>query len=285
MTALWIALALLAVLGAAALTAWLLVRARRAPAGTPALPARRAAAPEPATAVVLVHGLLGFDRIQVLGVQWSYFRGIAPRLQARGVRVHVVRVPPLASVPERAARLAEQVAALPDRRVVLLAHSMGGLDARWAIARLGLADRVAALISIGTPHRGAPLAELGGRTALVRLLGGDRTSRALEWLTPARLRRFNVEVPDHPDVFYGSVVGALRVGGLSAGTSDGLVPVASQRWGEVMAELDADHWAQIGWSRSFDAAGAYLRILDRLGERGLFRASQSAASSSRAATG
>ncbi|HZY02105.1 MAG TPA: hypothetical protein VFF02_01300, partial [Anaeromyxobacteraceae bacterium] len=53
-----------------------------------------------------------------------------------------------------------------------------------------------------------------------------------------------------------------------AGENDGVVPASSQRWGEVLAEIEADHWAQIGWSRSFDAAEFYARLLRELRGRG-----------------
>jgi triacylglycerol lipase len=36
---------------------------------------------------------------------------------------------------------------------------MGGLDARYMIARLGMADRVASLVTIGTPHLGTSYAD------------------------------------------------------------------------------------------------------------------------------
>ncbi|MCX5087452.1 alpha/beta hydrolase [Streptomyces sp. NBC_00365] len=43
-------------------------------------------------------------------------------------------------------------------RVVVIGHSMGGLVARYWLGPLGGADRCAALITLGTPHRGAPKA-------------------------------------------------------------------------------------------------------------------------------
>jgi hypothetical protein len=43
-----------------------------------------------------------------------------------------------------------------------------------------------------------------------------------------------------------------------------MVPASSQRFGEVLAEIEADHWAQIGWSFSFDAVGLYEEILREL---------------------
>jgi pimeloyl-ACP methyl ester carboxylesterase len=45
--------------------------------------------------------------------------------------------------------------------VDVLGHSQGGLDARWAIERLGREDCVDNLITLGTPHEGTELAQLG----------------------------------------------------------------------------------------------------------------------------
>ena len=42
-----------------------------------------------------------------------------------------------------------------DARAVFICHSMGGLVARWYVDRLGGAEHTKALITLGTPHRGA----------------------------------------------------------------------------------------------------------------------------------
>lgn len=44
-----------------------------------------------------------------------------------------------------------------------------------------------------------------------------------------------------------------------------LVPRSSQIWGELLAEVEADHWAQVGWSSHFDAAALYGELLQELG--------------------
>lgn len=44
---------------------------------------------------------------------------------------------------------------LGDAKLVLVCHSMGGLVARWFAEREGGADAIRALVTIGTPHRGA----------------------------------------------------------------------------------------------------------------------------------
>ena len=48
---------------------------------------------------------------------------------------------------------------------------MGGLDARYMIGQLGMADRVAALLTVTTPHRGSPYADWCGAPPGPRLRG------------------------------------------------------------------------------------------------------------------
>src|ERR1700694_146688 len=90
-------------------------------------------------AIVLAHGVLGFDQIELGGRRRSYFAGVPERLREMGIEVHRPVVPAMASVASRADKLAEAIRALPAKKVNVIAHSMGGLDARYAIARLGLA--------------------------------------------------------------------------------------------------------------------------------------------------
>lgn len=251
------------------------------PAVEPAAKLELRAAPLP---VVLVHGLFGFDRIGVPGARFDYFRGIAKHLDGLGCHAHAVRLPPAASVPDRAQELCDAIAALGHARVDLIAHSLGGLDARYAIAKLGLADRVRSLVTIGTPHRGTPIADIIGTSRarkIVKAIGIPL--HALDWLSTDGLAKFNADVIDAPGVRYGCVVGGIRDAATPvplplvpaetylrrvAGANDGLVPVSSQYWGEVLAEIEADHLAQIGWRvsvrRSFDALGLYAFLVSKL---------------------
>ncbi len=48
-----------------------------------------------------------------------------------------------------------------NKKVDIIAHSMGGLDARWYIEKLGGSEHVDKLITLGTPHNGTYLAYLG----------------------------------------------------------------------------------------------------------------------------
>ncbi len=166
-----------------------------------------------------------------------------------GIEVHRPRVPAVGSVVVRAEKLAAAVRALPARKVNLIAHSMGGLDARYAICQLGLADRVASLTTIGTPHLGTPLADLG--TSVLRrfrllfrgLVDLEAAMNPLLWASHLYLSE-------------------------CAGANDGIVPASSQRWGDVVREIEADHWAQVGWSSSFDAPTLYEELALELRGRG-----------------
>jgi triacylglycerol lipase len=239
--------------------------------------------------VVLVHGLFGFDRIGVPGVKLHYFRGIVKHLESLGCHAHAVRLPSAASVPDRAKMLVDCVNSLGHDRVDIIAHSLGGLDARYALAKLGLANKVRALVTVGTPHHGTPLVQLftSGPIGVARKgLGAlGLTTHALDWLSPAALAHFNAEVPDAPGVRYACVVGGIREPGTPlslalapthaylrriAGPNDGLVPIASQYWGETLAEIECDHWEQVGWRMAmrgtFDALGMYAFVIARLGD-------------------
>ena len=84
--------------------------------------------------IVFAHGLLGFDRLK-LG-RWTlarYWSDIPETIEAAGNRVLVARVAPLGSIAERAAQLRGFINLFsPHEPVHIIAHSMGGLDARWA---------------------------------------------------------------------------------------------------------------------------------------------------------
>ncbi|HUE30114.1 MAG TPA: triacylglycerol lipase, partial [Verrucomicrobiae bacterium] len=83
--------------------------------------------------VYLVPGFFGFTNLGELG----YFQHVLEFLRARSTAdIHVVRTHPTASLPQRAARVVDAVAATMGRDgpVHLIGHSSGGLDARLAVS-------------------------------------------------------------------------------------------------------------------------------------------------------
>jgi triacylglycerol esterase/lipase EstA (alpha/beta hydrolase family) len=129
--------------------------------------------------IVLVHGLLGFNKIEVAGTKLAdYFRGIPALLSQAGNRVLAPLMSPVGSVADRAKQLKDfLLQQSPGEPVHLIAHSMGGLDARYLISRLDMASSVLTLTTIATPHRGTSFADWGvGR--FERLARHSSTSRA-----------------------------------------------------------------------------------------------------------
>jgi triacylglycerol lipase len=239
--------------------------------------------------IVLAHGLMGFDQVRLGGKTYEYFRGVPHRLRSLGAEVHVLRLAPTAGFVVRGRQLAEAIRRLDSKRVNIVAHSMGGLDARYAIAKLDIADRVVSLTTIGTPHHGTPLAdlttclvgELLGLRKMFELLGID--INAFYDMTTQSTDAFNREIADVSGIAYGSFIGVVgkrlsRANPLlvpaymylsqRVGANDGLVPASSQHWGEIYGSVEADHWAQIGLSRRFDAPAFYADLLRELRGRG-----------------
>ena len=109
--------------------------------------------------VVLVHGFMGFD--EVSGI--DYFYRIPESLKRSGASVHVVKLSALNSNEVRGEQLVEQVetvlAVTGADKVNLIAHSQGGLAARYAASVIPL--HIASVTTIGTPNEvtGFPLGE------------------------------------------------------------------------------------------------------------------------------
>lgn len=244
---------------------------------------------------------MGLGNIRAGPIWLSYFRRIDRALSDRGHPLIVTRVHPTAGVVTRARQLKEiilrqlEIIGRRRERVLIIAHSMGGLDARYMITRLGMADRVAALLTITTPHRGSPYADwcmrhLGQRLGgiqLMRFLGLDL--QAVSDTTIESCRQFNEQVPDMSQVRYFSVsasrprhrvpafaMHAHKVIYDAEGENDSLVSVKSSIWGTHLGVWPADHWHTINHrlvielkDPTGDITPYYLGALDRMREQGV----------------
>ena len=129
--------------------------------------------------------MFGFGRL----ASYDYFthleHALTKELRAAGddTMTWVLDVPPTASVPRRAAKLAELVARTrEDSRdpIHLVGHSTGGLDARLvatpdvvlpcAPEALAWMPRLASVTTLSTPHYGTPLASFFATVSGQRLL-------------------------------------------------------------------------------------------------------------------
>jgi triacylglycerol lipase len=236
--------------------------------------------------IVLLHGFLGWDQV----FYFDYFYQVRSTLRGKGYDVFTTVVSPVQTVAARARELGPQLDAIMQstgaEKVNIIAHSMGGLDARYLIAQMGYSHKVASVTTIGTPHRGSPVPDLifkvlgKGNNLLYKafeylvagFLGKGQTKptdldiRASLWnLSPRFLEEeFNPATPDSPDVYYQSYSGASSITGWGTGDrmdpllvgfqvafklgtrNDGLVAESSSIWGRYRGTVSADHIDLIG---------------------------------------
>ena len=263
----------------------------------------------PQNPIVLAHGLLGFDELRLMGKLLPgihYWRGIREALEANGVEVILTSVPPSASIEERAAELGEEIKQKAGGKSVnIIAHSMGGLDARYMISRLHPPKvTVKSLTTIATPHRGSAFAdycfEQIGEQRLPKVYAALRSlsveTGAFSQLTRPYMReKFNPETPDRQGVAYFSYGATAtpplwsafrqshRIVEQEEGLNDGLVSIESSKWGnykgtlEGVSHLDLINWTNrlrwlvwemLGNQRTFNAIAFYLDIADMLAKEG-----------------
>lgn len=109
------------------------------------------------TPILLVHGLID-NRSIFTKLSWS--------LRRRGFgRVVTANLPLFATdVPAAARRMAAAVDQLCEQtgfgQIHVVAHSLGGLVARYYVQKLGGDERVHTLVTLGTPHAGTRAARL-----------------------------------------------------------------------------------------------------------------------------
>ena len=115
--------------------------------------------------IILAHGICPFDKlIQPFSDmdnrdddRFHYFRKIRSTLRQNGFLAFHSRVSWAAGLERRASDLKKEISKITENfsnwaRVHIVAHSMGGLDARMMIFKYQMQDRVASLTTIGTPH-------------------------------------------------------------------------------------------------------------------------------------
>ena len=137
--------------------------------------------------IVLVHGFNASPQKNGFGPE------VVRALCDDGHAVFAPALPAFASAEVRGEALAREVdnilggaidacgvrPAVSPAKVNLIAHSMGGLDARVMLNR-GYVDRVGALITISTPHRGSAVADMS--LGLTDFLDSDALANLAEWL-------------------------------------------------------------------------------------------------------
>lgn len=242
--------------------------------------------------LVLNHGIFGFATFHGI----VYFNGVKDHLTAKfpGLRVLVTQVPPDGTIEVRGTELGNQILRAmrpggtldPDEPVHIIAHSMGGLDARFLLSpdnAKNMADRIISLTTISTPHNGSPIAELivtigdpldigNEENLLAQALRAALAHAGIEVgglrnLTTNGIKRFKDKFRDNDSTKKFSVAGVGRgkkVLGIHLDTctalrlayriikdktgedNDGLVSLSSATWGTGPELWPADHADEIG---------------------------------------
>ncbi len=250
--------------------------------------------------IILAHGIARFDfllqrfsrDLAGFGINLGlandglhYFKGIARHLRDNGFDVYQSSVSFAAGVERRAADLKLEIdtalALRPGQtKVHIIGHSMGGLDARHMIVGHGMAEKVASLTTIGTPHLGTSFADWGlahqGDVVI------DVVSKIIDLggfsdLTTDACRGFNESAQESEasnSVVYQAYAGtqprkqvfaplkpAWQIISDVEGDNDGLVPASSQLWQDRLSDgkgsfktvrqhtfpVPVDHLNEVGW--------------------------------------
>jgi triacylglycerol lipase len=238
--------------------------------------------------IVLAHGVLGFGQPFGNCQTINYFNGVKSFLELLGHSVLVTQVPPIGTIEARGKKLAQQLQQDFDKHGQLLhviAHSMGGLDARYAITRVfKVARPVSTLITIGTPHLGSPVPDalLRGGGPLFNHIPDllksvlNNEAPALGQLTTDYVKKFDAETADVEGVRYIQVAGngegasllfelAAEIGRLTNEVNDGVVTRTSalrprtaraadaahqEKHENLVKDWSVDHAGEVGWSSS-----------------------------------
>ena len=206
----------------------------------------------------MVHGT-GFRDYKLVG----YWGRIPKALEENGATLFYGQQDCWGTVEENAATLKENLLALIEEnqleKVNILAHSKGGLEARYLASVLGCAPYIASITTIATPHGGSktmdklvklpkPLIRISGFfiNCWYRMMGDKNPDfyTTCHQFTSEYTDQFNRNVQDVPGIYYQSVATVMKkpasdfflwfpnlIVGLTDEENDGLLTLASvSRW-------------------------------------------------------
>lgn len=255
--------------------------------------------------VLLCHG---YGAIASL-VKPSPLYDVAMLMRCHNIQAFAPNIVPYATIEIRAEnwvriinRLVKQ---LSNKKLNIIAHSMAGLDMRYALSKMDIANHVASFTTVSTPHRGTSLAELSLKTPDVikekmadlldwmgnRVYPGTQSDSvgSAEQLTRAYvIEEFNPNVPDVDGVPYYSFSAAVGKGTShpikvitryqntyiyqQEGINDGMVSVYSSKWGRHFKTANISHLEQMNLRVKNDRASYFetfwLDVMKMLQENG-----------------
>ena len=245
--------------------------------------------------VLLVHGTAFRD--YALPLYW----GRIPRaLRNMGAAVYYGKTDGWGSIKQNGEQLARRIEEILKQtgaaKLHIIAHSKGGLDARYAISACGCADKVATLTTFSTPHRGSrtidrllqlPAPAWSAVASLVNALAFLLGDRHPDFITVCRqfsteyMAAFNAQYPlpnGLPCRSYGAQMKAARSDIFMAlqhrlvtkydGENDGIVGVWSAEFGSSFTLLTGETLRGVSHIDEIDLRRRALRKNDAEGHVG-----------------
>ncbi len=258
--------------------------------------------------ILLVHGIFFRDSGLI-----DYWGRIPNELRHNGATVFYGNHESASSIADSGIDIYYRIKAILDKtgcdKVNIIAHSKGGLDARYAISCCGAAPYVASLTTISTPHRGCEFADYLLNTVSEKiqkkvtdtynsamLNAGDSDPDFISGvtdLTAKRCAEMNEVMKDAEGVYYSSVGSVLKKarGGRFplnltyhlpkkfSGDNDGLVSIDSFAWGSDFTLITpsgkrgVSHADMTDFTKEnydgFDVREFYVKLVKGLKEKGL----------------
>lgn len=242
--------------------------------------------------LLLVHGVFFRDSNII-----NYWGRIPKTLKLRGATIYYGSHQSALSIHDSALELASRIKFLVERsgcgKVNIIAHSKGGLDCRYAISEYGIAQYVASLTTINTPHRGCLFADnllsvtsdnlkkgvSSAYNAALTELGDESPDfmAAVKDLTSEGCTALNEKLSPFPDDIFAQSVGSVMNHPTSAGfpfnisyryvknfdgENDGLVGESSFSWGEKYTLLRTEGRHGISHGDMIDLSRRNIKTFD-----------------------
>lgn len=255
---------------------------------------------------VLIHGVGFRDRRF-----FNYWGRIPRELIRRGATVYYGNQEAWGTIEYNAADIKNKILAILREtgceKVNIIAHSKGGLDARYMISTLQMGEYVASCTMMSTPHHGCRFIDKALKIipeSIYRFISkivnhtfrkfGDHNPDfyiACRQFTTGFCEQFNTNNPDDPRVYYQSYTSVMRsmfsdivlsipylIVKFAEGENDGLVSVPSAKWGVFRGVIKNKYRRGISHGdmidlrrddyRGFDVRKLYVNLAAELKKRG-----------------
>ncbi len=257
--------------------------------------------------IMLIHGAGFRDDCKL----YNYWGRIPKALQREGASVFYSRQDAWGTIEHNASIVKEEIIKVLSltnaKKINLVAHSRGGLEARYLIHELNMNNCIASLTTISTPHHGSKSMDIFYRfpkflyrfvsyliNLLFKLLGDKKPDFYISsrQLSSIECKKFNEKHKNCPHIYYQSYAAKMKYSisdplfmlthfiiKIIEGNNDGLCTVESAKWGNFRGIISAKNCFGISHAGVIDAyrcnfSGTdlpekYIEIVEDLKKRNL----------------